>query len=283
MRLQCQGATSLCPGKSSPTSSSGHGSIISERSLDDLKVIEENDLSEFSPRSLMSRDRPRRLYDDMCNRDSGFDQPNLNNHDADDGKCQSPVKQQASNGLSQTPVEPSLLPEELRQMSEIQNRSSAADSVERSSDTLCPSTSCTIDNEDLSSFARPDIETSPVCGNGASSITIMNGEERVTTPSTPEPISTPTASSSSNAVGTDGFLTAAPICEATVADVLALETSTNEQFSPARVKTNSPKSSLSATLSSPETSYSTHGQQKPSDSSLTSPTCLLYTSDAADE
>lgn len=130
--LQRQSANSVHGAKSSQASSSGHSSVVSERSSCELKDGDENDLSEVMSRSLvMTGSEPS-----SC--DSGIDRSismygQILNDVSDDTKYQSPSHQKVelttgSDGLQDAPFKPSSPPGDVYKTERMQNRMSASDS-----------------------------------------------------------------------------------------------------------------------------------------------------------
>jgi len=129
--LQRHSANNVHGAKSSVASSSGHGSVVSERSAGEIKDSDENDLSEVTSRSLAMTDSG------PSSRDSGIDRSvsmygQIMNDDACDGaKYQSDQKVElttGSDGLSEAPFKPSSTPEEVYKSEAMENRMSASDS-----------------------------------------------------------------------------------------------------------------------------------------------------------
>jgi len=131
--LQRQSANSVHGAKSSQASSSGHGSVVSERSSCELKDSDENDLSEVTSRSLVMTGSEPSSCDSGIDRSISMYGQILNDDVSDDAKYQSLSHQNVelttgSDGLQDAPFKPSSPPGDVYKTERMQNRMSASDS-----------------------------------------------------------------------------------------------------------------------------------------------------------
>ena len=260
--LQRQSANGLSTGKSS--SSSGHGSVISDRSLDEVKVTDDTDLSEVRSRSFTRISQHQDSNCDEFNRDSGIPRSNSaygqtsnddvdDDDDDDDDGVTEPEDDVTGNGLPHMIISPRSPPTRVSQADEFESKMSAADGLERSGETGSPVSSVEVVNGKV-------LESEPSLGSGKSEslTTVTNCSEHATSTAVPGRTSSAGLVSTSSAdISSSGDVgSATSNSDTTDSEVPVLEASTSAQSAVTPDSMDLSRTSSSVTASTPERSSS---------------------------
>ena len=238
--------------------------MTSERSLDELKVVDDLDLPEGKSRSLT---RAAQQHDE-CYRDSGIDRSNLaygltsndddiddNDDDNDDVGLMKIKDKTTSNGLAPSSVKPRSPPADVSQTNEPQSKVSITDSVKRLDGRQSSVPGVEMDGTVLETLAEPDIETSP--GNETNEALSSETNHHDAASSVPgRTSSTEPTSTSPPGLSSSGMATSNSEATDSEATACGVEDSTSDQSTSTPGSVDLPTTSLAVTVSAPVRSSS---------------------------